>query len=546
MSAPIDPGQERFARVAAWTLVVASVLTTALFWGVGAHERVLASVPFGLVGLLGLAMIRLGYLTPALPSLMVGVWLATANGMLWGQGVMGPSVGGTFVLVTLLAAWVSGPRLCVAFVVTTPVVLFATAFATSLGTDLPRNVPVSPFVAAAILSGLVFVAGVLGLTSMRSFEARVRSQRASDARFEAMFRAGPTPAAISRSDGNGILDCNEAFCRLIGRERKEALGRTGRELGYWHDPRDLERCRGLLERDGAVHGFRTVFVRSDGESRRVVLDTQRIGLEDGHDGILWQAVDVTSEHAARSALEELNAELERRVDARTTELRTAIEELDSFSYSVAHDLNAPLRAINGRASLVMEGAGAQLGAEERSQLDRIRESTTRMAELIEDLLELSRVMRARLDIQTVDLSALAGQIAGELSASEPGRLADWAIAPGLSVRADPGLMRSLLANLLGNAWKYTRGREKAAISVLRGESRDGLQAFQVRDNGIGFDPALASNLFKPFTRLHDDARFEGTGIGLATVARIVARHGGSVSASGELDAGAVVEFRLPG
>lgn len=546
MDAPTDPGQERFARLAAWTLVVASVLTTALFWGVGAHERVLATVPFGLVGLLGLAMIHLGYLTPALPSLMVGVWVATANGMLWGQGVMGPSVGGTFVLVTLLAAWVSGPRLCIALAVATPVVLFATAFATSLGTDLPRNVPVSPIVAAAILSGLVFVAAMLGLTTMRSFEARVRGQRSSEARFEAMFRAGPTPAAISRGDGQGILDCNEAFCRLIGRERKDVLGRTGRELGYWAEPRDLERCRGLLERDGAVHDFRTVFVRSGGEKRRVVLDTQRIGLEDGREGILWQAVDATNEHAARSALEDLNADLERRVDARTTELRTAIEELDSFSYSVAHDLNAPLRAINGRASLVMEGAGAQLGAEERSQLDRIRESTSRMAELIEDLLELSRVMRARLDVQDVDLSALAHRIAAELGAAEPGRKGRWLIEPGLSARADPGLMRSLLTNLLGNAWKYTRGRDEAVIE-LRAEARgDGLNAFTIRDNGIGFDPGAAGNLFKPFVRLHDDARFEGTGIGLATVARIVTRHGGSVAARGEPDAGAVVEFRLPG
>ncbi|MFO1282225.1 MAG: PAS domain S-box protein [Burkholderiales bacterium] len=239
--------------------------------------------------------------------------------------------------------------------------------------------------------------------------------------------------------------------------------------------------------------------------------------------------------AAETELRRLAATLEQKVADRTLSLAAANQELEAFSYSVSHDLRAPLRAVNGFTALAIEQAGAALDDVSRGYLDRVKAAAVRMSDLINDLLDLSRVTRAQIQRGRVDVTAVAREIVAELAASEPGRVVEARVAPGLTVDADPGLARTLLANLIGNAWKFSAGRERARVDVEAGEL-GGAPAIVVRDNGAGFDMAHADKLFTPFQRLHSEREFPGTGIGLALVRRIVTRHGGEVtvvSAPGE-------------
>jgi len=219
-------------------------------------------------------------------------------------------------------------------------------------------------------------------------------------------------------------------------------------------------------------------------------------------------------------------------------------ELESFSYSVSHDLRAPLRSIDGFSQAIVEDAGPTLDDESRGHLERIRNATRRMGQLIDDLLALSKVSRAEMKQERVDVSDLAGQIVAELSRIAPKRSVAVTIAPGLTATGDPQLIRLALQNLIENAWKFTCRREEATIDVGVTKDEDGAPAFCVRDNGAGYDPTFASKLFGPFQRLHAASEFPGTGIGLATVKRIVHRHGGHVWAEGRIDGGACFYFTL--
>ena len=219
-------------------------------------------------------------------------------------------------------------------------------------------------------------------------------------------------------------------------------------------------------------------------------------------------------------------------------------ELESFSYSVSHDLRAPLRSIDGFSQALVEDAGPVLDAESRGHLDRIRAATQRMGRLIDDLLALSKVTRAEMRNERIDVSEMATQIAAELARLSPGRSVEVTVAPDLAATGDPHLVRVALQNLIENAWKFTGRRERAAIQVGATRDEDGTAAFYVRDNGAGYDPNFAANLFGPFQRLHPASEFPGTGIGLATVQRIVHRHGGHVWAEGRINEGATFYFTL--
>src|SRR5258706_3074741 len=239
----------------------------------------------------------------------------------------------------------------------------------------------------------------------------------------------------------------------------------------------------------------------------------------------------------------LNAELEGRVRERTTQLETANRELEAFSYSVSHDLRAPLRAIDGFSHALSEDFAEHLPQEARGYLARIRNSAQRMAQLIEDLLNLSRVSRAPLKRRDVDVSQLARQVVGELQQREPGRKVEVSVWDGMRAEADPRLLQAALENLVGNAWKFTSKAEKAHIEI--GALRDSARVtFFVRDNGAGVDMTYANKLFGAFQRLHSVNEYTGTGIGLATVQRIVHRHGGRTWAQGEVGKGAVFFFTL--
>lgn len=244
-----------------------------------------------------------------------------------------------------------------------------------------------------------------------------------------------------------------------------------------------------------------------------------------------------------SALRQARDLLEERVQERTAELKTANRELEAFSYTVAHDLRGPLDAIDGIGFVLQHGYADKLDVEGREMLDRLRYSSTKMAALIDDLLNLSRAGTSGLERSTVDLSASVSTIAADLKASEPGRDVEFVIAPGAIVLADAGLICVALENLIRNAWKYSSHHASARIEF--GFKRVGAQTvYFVQDDGAGFNPDLADRLFKPFQRLHTQGEFAGTGIGLATVQRILARHGGRVWAEGAPEKGATFYFSL--
>jgi light-regulated signal transduction histidine kinase (bacteriophytochrome) len=246
---------------------------------------------------------------------------------------------------------------------------------------------------------------------------------------------------------------------------------------------------------------------------------------------------------AEDQVRKLNAELEARVASRTQQLELANRELEAFSYSVSHDLRAPLRAIHGFSRLVEQQYASQIDERGRDMLRRVSAGAEKMGQLIDDLLKLSQISRQAMRTGPVDLSALAREVAGELQAETPKRKVEWVIAAQLTAEGDPGLLRAVLQNLLGNAWKYSSRRELARIEFGVGE-KDGRAAYFLRDNGAGFDMAYAHKLFGAFQRLHSAAEFPGTGIGLATVARAIHRHGGEVWAEGRMGEGATFYFSL--
>jgi len=253
--------------------------------------------------------------------------------------------------------------------------------------------------------------------------------------------------------------------------------------------------------------------------------------------------EVEERSRAEAEVLRLNAELEDRVRERTAQLETANKELETFSYSVSHDLRAPLRAIDGFGQALVDDFPQHLPEAARRYLARIRSSTRHMAQLIEDLLNLARVSRGTLQHRAVDLSQIARQVVGELQQREPGRSVEVSVWDGMLAEGDPHLVQVALENLIGNAWKFTSKSEKPHIEIGALKDR-GRATFFVRDNGAGFDMAYADKLFGAFQRLHAATDYAGTGIGLATVQRIVHRHGGRIWAESEVGKGAVFFFTL--
>lgn len=259
--------------------------------------------------------------------------------------------------------------------------------------------------------------------------------------------------------------------------------------------------------------------------------------------MLFQDIGVRKEQERRR--EEMQTDLERRVSMRTAELQAMVGELEAFSYSVSHDLRAPLRSLDGFSQALLEDYRDKLDEDGQLYLERIRANAQKMAQLIDALLQLSRVTRAALDPKIVDLSAMAAEIAAELRGDDPDRPGEFVIEPGISAEADPKLMEVALQNLLGNAWKFTSQRQFARIE-FRIQIVDGVETCCLTDNGAGFENKYRDKLFTAFQRLHDARQFDGSGIGLATVSRIIRRHGGRIWAEGEPDRGARFYFTLNG
>jgi signal transduction histidine kinase len=270
------------------------------------------------------------------------------------------------------------------------------------------------------------------------------------------------------------------------------------------------------------------------------IEDQNRALRESEDQLRQYAAELEQRVAQRThELEERNDELRRNAG----ELLAANHELDAFAYSVSHDLRAPLRSIDGFSQVLLEDCAAQLDQEGKDALHRVRAASQRMGALIDDLLKLARVTRAAMHSEAVDLTAMARDIAAELQRSDPDRRVEFAIAPGLEAHGDAELLRVALENLLRNSWKYTAKQPHARIE-LGSSDGDGERVFLVRDNGAGFDMKYVDKLFGAFQRLHSASEFEGTGVGLATVRRIIARHGGRIWAEGAVARGASFYFTL--
>jgi len=351
-------------------------------------------------------------------------------------------------------------------------------------------------------------------------------------------------AIIGKTLAGIITDWNPGAEVLFGYTAAEAIGRP---MTLTFPPERLKEEAEILARIGrgeSVKQYETVRRRKDGTPVDVSVTISPILDRAGKVmGASTVARDITERKQAEAEVLRLNAELEARVVRRTAELEAANKELEAFSYSVSHDLRAPLRAVNGFAGIVLEDYGPQLPPEAKHYLERVRDGGKRMGQLIDDLLAFSRLGRQPLGMQGVDTKRLVQEVLLELNLPATGRAIETKVADLPACQGDPALLKQVWTNLLSNAVKYSRGRAPAVVEV-GGERNDGECVFFVRDNGVGFDMQYAGKLFGVFQRLHRAEEFEGTGVGLAIVKRVVQRHGGRVWAQAEPGRGATFYFTL--
>lgn len=371
-----------------------------------------------------------------------------------------------------------------------------------------------------------------------------RALRESEARFRGMAETMPQVVWTARPDGERTY-YNSRWFDYTGQAKDEALGRGWQAMLHPDDREDTVRQWMHAVQTGGSPTMTYRLRRRDGVYRWHVGRAAPLRNESG-DIMMWvgTATDIDDARRGQEMLETLNAELEQRVRARTAELEAANQELEAFSYSVSHDLRAPLRHVQGYVEMLSRAAEGQLSEQSRRYLTIIKDATVEMGNLIDDLLSFSRMARIHMSEGGVSLDDLVRETIAGLELSTRGRDITWQLSPLPSAIGDVSMLKQVFANLIGNAVKYTSGRAQARIEIGCDGEEDGRRIFFVRDNGAGFDMRYAHKLFGVFQRLHRADEFEGTGIGLATVRRIISRHGGRTWAEGQVNQGATFYFTL--
>jgi len=369
-----------------------------------------------------------------------------------------------------------------------------------------------------------------------------KAQAASELRYRRLFETAKDGILILDAETGMVVDVNPFLISLLGFSREQFLGKTVWDLGFFRDIVANEENFAELREKEYIRYENRPLETIDG--RRIEVEfISNVYLVNGAKVIQCNVRDVSARRRAEEALRLLYAELEQRVIRRTAELEAANKELEAFSYSVSHDLRAPLRAVDGFSQAVLEDFGALLPEEGQRQLRTIRAGAQRMGALIDALLGLARLGRQEVNKREVDTARLVRETLAELGSPWPDRRVEVRIGELPVCAGDPALLKQVWVNLLSNALKYTRKRERAEIEIgcVAGA---GTATFFVRDNGTGFDPRYAEKLFGVFQRLHRVEDYEGTGVGLAIVQRIVTRHGGRVWAEAAVDCGATFYFTL--
>ncbi len=415
----------------------------------------------------------------------------------------------------------------------------AAAYVAARGSDLKATLGVG-VLASLLIFGIALALARTEVIARRRAGLLSESYRLSERRFRNAMRYSAVGTALL-DDAENIVEANPALAAIL-RTTPQAL--AGRPLSaYLLDP--SRPAAAQAQPDGARRIMREV-VDPDGQRRQLQLVYSPVeGRADEDIAMLLQVEDITERRRAEARERALNRTLEARVALRTRELTHTNRELESFAYSVSHDLRSPLRSIDGFSRVLQERHGEAIGAEGRDYLGRVRKAAARMDTLIDALLRISRVSRGTLEFAPLQLDAMATEIVEELRQTSPDRQVEVTIQPGMQAVGDPPLVRTLLENLIGNAWKFTGMLDAARIGIGVSATTDEMVECVVRDNGAGFEAEYADKLFRAFQRLHGQEEFAGHGIGLASVKRILERHGGTIRAEGKPDAGAAFYFTLP-